>query len=122
MKTCSRCKIVKALDEFCLCRGMSDGHYSSCKSCEKEKQAARYLANPEIKKAQAKRWRANNRERHRSYCRRYSKIHREEQNKKRRERWGEKNREYHRKYNKLPHVRQRANIAQKIRRQENSHN
>lgn len=58
MKQCSVCKVSKALDDFYATSGRSpDGRMSRCKSCDSAQKKARYRANPEPYKAQAKQWR-----------------------------------------------------------------
>lgn len=95
MKTCSKCKIPKCLNDFGKNKSRADGHQGRCKQCfsqlnkiwsinnlEKKKQYSkeyyglnldkykllnekRYIDNPEKHRNASKQWRLNNLEKHR---------------------------------------------------------
>jgi hypothetical protein len=46
MKTCTRCKDTKALEEFPLDKSRKDGHYPSCKPCTRAAKRISNAKNP----------------------------------------------------------------------------
>lgn len=46
-KKCSQCKVLQPIEQFNRSRSSIDGHVYQCKSCEKERRAAR-KKQPEI--------------------------------------------------------------------------
>ena len=56
-KACTKCGIVKSLDEFYKHAGSKDGHAWSCKSCEKARIAAFQKTHPEARSKYNRAWR-----------------------------------------------------------------
>ena len=46
-KTCTKCNILKPIDEFAESNRYTDGHRSRCKSCEQESSAESRKKNPD---------------------------------------------------------------------------
>lgn len=63
-KACSKCSVVKPLDEYHRNKGRKDGRLAQCKPCVLA-QRAEYEARPEVKARKAE-YRANNRDRRRT--------------------------------------------------------
>ena len=57
MKQCVRCKQEKNIDDFLKQSRMADGFGSYCKECRKEKAAEWRAANPDMQKANDKKYR-----------------------------------------------------------------
>ena len=70
-KICSKCAILKTLDEFGKNKTHKDGHASACLSCEREVKRVWYYANSEKSKASNKRWAAANLEKSRAIKRKW---------------------------------------------------
>lgn len=66
MKRCTKCGELKPLDEFYVAPGMRDGRRNDCKACNLAAKAARHRANPGPGRERARRWQAENPERHRA--------------------------------------------------------
>ena len=56
MKTCSKCGVLKPLEDFYKMGGMRDGHRNDCKACNLAAKAARHRANPTPARERAKAW------------------------------------------------------------------
>lgn len=63
MKRCSKCGLVQPLENYYAAKGTRDGLRGDCKSCFKQRAAARYRADPEPYKERAKAWARANPER-----------------------------------------------------------
>jgi hypothetical protein len=63
-KQCRLCGQVKPLEEFHRATTARDGHRGECKACFREQAAERYRADPSKAIERARRWQADNRERH----------------------------------------------------------
>jgi len=63
MKKCSKCGVLKPLDDFYKMAEMKDGHRNDCKVCNLAAKAARHRANPEPARERARRWQQENPER-----------------------------------------------------------
>ncbi len=63
MKQCTKCGVVKPLDEFDKAAGTSDGHRDDWKPCNLAAQAGRIRLNPEANRERARQWRLANPER-----------------------------------------------------------
>lgn len=77
-KCCARCESDKFIREFNKDKSKKDGLSVYCKTCSREKDRARYDADPEKRRDNTRNWRKNNREKHRKYCREYEKINAED--------------------------------------------
>lgn len=108
MKTCSKCKVVKELDEFHIASKSRDGHFGSCKICARESSKARYVANRDKRLIQTKKWREENKERCRTRSAEYRKTHKRKRT--------QKDNERSKQYNKRPYVRKRLNVYYRKRR------
>lgn len=60
MKTCSKCKVKKPLDQFHKKTKSQDGHTPECKDCAHLKSAFWYAKNKEKSNQRSKEWRKNN--------------------------------------------------------------
>jgi hypothetical protein len=69
MKKCTKCGVVKPLDEFYRAAGGKDGHRTECKACNPAASKARYLADPAAAVARVKRWQQPNADRVNEYHR-----------------------------------------------------
>lgn len=97
MKTCSRCKREKDLEEFGIARGKKDGRKSRCKKCEAEVRAL--PENKAKKQAQDKAYRENNPDKVQENKKRWNQTDRKKEYQRE---WQEANRDkvngYQRKY------------------------
>ncbi|MDB4312179.1 HNH endonuclease [bacterium] len=75
MKTCSKCKEIKELEEFSKDSQKSDGYYSSCRICQSAKNKMSREAHPEKYRERARKYREENREKCREACRRNYRKH-----------------------------------------------
>lgn len=66
-KRCNKCGEVKPLNEFYAMKGMRDGHRNDCIECNKAATRARNARNPELSRARARQWAADNPERRAAY-------------------------------------------------------
>lgn len=62
MKTCSKCKLSKSLDDFHKSKRLSQGRRSWCKVCERDRHTEWVEANPEKIAAIDKRYLQNNKD------------------------------------------------------------
>lgn len=60
VKTCIRCGVVRAAEEFHRNKAYKDGRRSACKHCMRESSAAYRAANPERSRESTRRWRREN--------------------------------------------------------------
>lgn len=90
MKTCSRCKIHKALEDFYRRPASKDGLMSHCKLCDKERQRRFNAANPGKAAKRQQRWREENPEARRKQTQR----HYAKNAPKRMQEWNERSRLY----------------------------
>jgi hypothetical protein len=63
-KTCTKCKLTKALSEFYKNKSTSDGHNWVCKPCDKAGALARYYANRDANMDRMRQRYADNREKY----------------------------------------------------------
>lgn len=88
MKTCTKCRVTKTIDNFHRFVHAKDGRSTWCKSCAREcgqryrertresrllQKQASYRANPRLHRLRNERWKAENRERH-TYLQRRSHL------------------------------------------------
>lgn len=66
-KRCTKCGVVKPLDQFYAMRGMRDGHRNDCIECNLAARSARHAENPEPARERARRWAAENAGRRATY-------------------------------------------------------
>ena len=89
-KECSKCKVVKPLDEFSKDKNYKDNHRGVCKECIKEYnkkyQPQYYEDNREKKLEYQKQYRQDNRESILGYNKQYDQDHKEERNERNRNR------------------------------------
>jgi len=78
MKTCSKCKIEKSVEEFHKQKASKDGLYYQCKECAKAANKAHYQANREDLLEYRKAYRQENREEIRGYKKIYYQENRDE--------------------------------------------
>lgn len=60
MKTCSRCRVARPLDEFYKNKRMKDGHAAYCIFCDKIAKAEYYQRNREVTMERVARWQSEN--------------------------------------------------------------
>lgn len=104
MKKCSKCKIIKLLDEFHKDNSQKSGYKSQCKEClkyhhrkyKKQTQSYRIKNKSKINKL-SKKWRKNNPEKCKEYYTRYTSKNKDKL-RKRRKMWAEENQDYFKNY------------------------
>lgn len=74
-KRCSRCGIVKRLDDFGVDRKQKDGKHRYCKPCSNAVSLARYRANPEPQRAYHRQWNREHAAERAAYDRAYRTAH-----------------------------------------------
>jgi hypothetical protein len=84
VKRCSKCRLVKPLDDFYVMRAARDGHRPNCKVCESAARRAKYRENPKREVERVLAWQRANKERHLAAQRR----RRQKPERKRKEREG----------------------------------
>ena len=67
MKTCTKCKVRKGLEEFDKDKTRIDGIFYWCKSCQKERASKYYKKNKDKVNAKNKEWQAAHKEEMKSY-------------------------------------------------------
>lgn len=69
-KPCSRCGVVKPLSDYYIyCSGRNAGrYYARCKACGAELAKLYEATHPEQRRARARKWREENRERYSAWC------------------------------------------------------
>ena len=72
MKKCSKCDVVKPLDEFSKHSKYGDGHRGQCKECRKEYYSQRYKNRREELSEAAKKYHQDNKEKHNLYSKQYN--------------------------------------------------
>ena len=70
-KRCSKCQLVKPLDEYYRAKGNRDGHRSDCKACNSAASAERYRRDPTRTIDRVTRWQRENPDRLREYRKSY---------------------------------------------------
>ena len=76
-KKCSKCKEVKAVDEFQKNKSSKDGLRSQCKVCTSERSRKYYEENREAEREKNRKYHEENREAERERHRKYEKENRE---------------------------------------------
>ena len=77
MKTCSKCNVEKALDEFNKKKAAKDGRRPECRPCQKTSSRGWVLANKERKAASTKAWNSANKERIAATCKAWREANKE---------------------------------------------
>jgi len=98
-KKCTKCEVVKSLDEFSNDKKGEYGKAWKCKSCFKEYRTKHYEKNNEKIKEYAKKYRKNNKEKVKVCGKKYRENNKISLIKYRKE-WYQKNKEYAKKYRK----------------------
>lgn len=75
VKTCCKCKEIKALEEYYKDQNSSDGYQRRCSDCAKKATRDNYHKNPERAKRSSREWYANNKERHYEVTLQYKRDH-----------------------------------------------
>ena len=119
MKRCSKCKEVKAFDEFSRESRNKNGLYSWCKECIRvaaiPRQRKYRKNNPEKARESNKQWRKNNPEKAREYNRKWKDNNREKvraMNTK----WAQNNKEWCQEYQQKYYQRNKKDITQRNRK------
>lgn len=123
MKTCSKCKKEKSLEEFGLSKRHKDGRLNSCKICQRKMRSDYFEKNPKARLKKKKReaeWKVNNKDKVLESNKRYRERNKKYLDQKHKEyvkNNPEKVREAKKKYEeKNPHI--RAKIKTKRRQKE----
>lgn len=78
MKTCRKCQRTLSIESFKRDSSRADGRSSRCLDCTREEGRLYFARHQEEGRARARRWRENNRERHRAYSREWYAKHPEQ--------------------------------------------
>lgn len=93
MKTCIKCKEIKALTEYYKSKSAKSGYNNVCKVCKKKDALCRHYENIELRKKQQVEWYYNNQEHVQEYRikQRESGYYRTDEAKARGKKWKEEN-------------------------------
>lgn len=102
-KKCTKCLIEKSVEEFSKDKDLKSGLRSSCKLCDKKKNAKFYQKNKEELKIKARNWRQSNSKYHKESCEKWrmeNKEHVKEYRKKYRKKHEKRIKEYSAKWSR----------------------
>jgi hypothetical protein len=74
MKECTKCKVVKPLDDFSVMKKAKDGKQYMCKTCTREQASLRYNGNKEPLKASMREYYKRTANERKQYIREYQKA------------------------------------------------